>query len=999
MRVSNHNESEEKDEILAGTGLYHPNHRFCAIPVRGDLLFIIPLLSLIIITWLYTLSQNSVHLEALKQFVNWLVKPELTYTPLNLNGLLPAALGTIQIVFTGTVVAKVLLPELEDKFQARLVSLALGFGLTGLTVTLLGYLRLLYFASLLLTLWVLTIFFCVFDFRRKKLNAIGPYLKGCLYLWKPEFRPTKFEWAWMPATIILLIFLAAYYHAVMFPPLEFDSIIYHAPMASILFKEHGLPFITGGGVGIGSSANYPPLFSALGSYYYLWIGFVQDLFLRLITPTMGLLSILATYSLGKEVGGRKLGVVSAYLLSMVPAYLSYSTLATQETTITFFLAMGTLFLVKATSKGEKGNWITSGIFFGFALLVSYQALYFIPALILLLGYHCFRNRDVAFGLNIEKVFVLIFSMVIIGGSPYIRNWVILHNPVYPFFSELFGSEFISPWMHEYTKRSWNYVASYIATGNITPSVFHFVSSIFIYPSFYPLNFLLIFPATLVFLFSKVRVKAVILAFALIPSLAIILNQPSFIRYFWLTMPFVSVIVAWTFLRGFEACKRLQHHLFINPAELFKGILSALLSAMLIFALPVSISGYAYCFIVPFWPKPDQSNGYDYMWYTRHPNVDKQTLFYKAYGTDAHAWEWLNNNMEYGDRVATYETRIYYTMNADYEAIFSLDNMEAQELYQIGDMNRAISFLQDNHVKYFFRRTEEIEEQMELLNQLPIRKFLSSPRLPLVFESGSSKIYKVGPLAIDPVVVDPSLAYIGPNGWSDMGEIEGVVTRSVIPGSTSPRLYVVASDLMKVNIHYLDRGQGSLTINVHDPYSKRWIHNYEVIKKEDAGEWKCHELQVPIDTRRGFVELGLYAEGENFAISKICVDCVEFEGKVTLTSLEKERITNSTTPPSLMVYLPILSGGERLYVSSCSYGKRISIEMFEGYISMNMTTDWWQKHQMVTRSPELPTFGAENPSLSWEAEQGIYTLVIVLWDEYEPDMKIDFSIAIDVDSSF
>jgi len=126
---------------------------------RGDLLFVIPLLSLIIITWLYTLSQNSVHLEALKQFINWLVKPELTYTPLNLNGLLPAALGTIQILFTGAVVAKALLPELEDKFQARLTSLALGFGLTGLTVTLLGYLRLLYFASLLLTLWVLTIFF------------------------------------------------------------------------------------------------------------------------------------------------------------------------------------------------------------------------------------------------------------------------------------------------------------------------------------------------------------------------------------------------------------------------------------------------------------------------------------------------------------------------------------------------------------------------------------------------------------------------------------------------------------------------------------------------------------------------------------------------------------------------------------------------------------------------------------------------------------------------
>lgn len=956
---------------------------------KRALIFILLLLSLIIITWLYTLSQSIVHLEALKQFINWLGNPELTYTPINLNGLLPAALGTIQILFLGTVVTKALLPELEDKFQARLVSLALGFGLTGLMVTLLSYLRLLYFAPLWLILWVLTIFFWVFDFRRKKLRGLGPYLKECLYLWKPGFKLTKFKWTWMPATIILAIFLTAYYHAVMFPPLEFDSIIYHAPMASILFKEHGLPFIAGGGVGIGSSANYPPLFSAIGSYYYLWIGFVQDLFLRIITPTMGLLSILATYTLGKEIGGRKLGIVSAYLFSTVPAYLSYSTLATQETTITFFLAMGILFLVKATSRGEKGNWITSGIFFGFALLTSYQALYFIPALIILLGYHWFRNRDVA--LNTEKVFLMVFSMAIIGGTPYIRNWIILHNPVYPFFNELFGSEFISPWMHEYTKRSWNCVASFIATGNRTPSMFHFASSILVYPSFYPLNFLLIFPATLVFLFGKVRMKPVILAFTFIPSLAIILNQPSFVRYFWLTMPFVSVIVAWMFLQGFEACKRLRYHLFINPAKLFKVILLVLLSAMIIFTLPVSISGYAYSFIVPFWPKLNQSNGYDYMWYTRHPNVNKQSLFYKAYGTDAHAWKWLNNNMEYGDRVATYETRIYYILDADYKAIFSLDNMEAQELYQINGMNKAISFLQHNHVKYFFKRSEEIEEQKELFDPLPLRKFLSSPWLPLVFESGLSKIYKVGPLAIDPIVVNTSLAYIGPKGYSDVKELDGVVTRSVISGSTSPRLYVVASDLMKVNITYLDKGHGSLALNVYDPYNNSWLYDYGKVKKEDSGEWRSYEFLAPI-CERGFVEFGLHAYYENFTISKIEAVPLQLPGKVSIYSLEWE-ITNMTSPPTLMVYLPILGGGEKFTVQTDSYGKNISVEIFEGYIQPREVDKWWERHKMVARAPTLPTFGQEDPVLTWEAKAGIYTLVIALWDEYEPDTKIDFSIAI------
>ena len=87
------------------------------------------------------------------------------------------------------------------------------------------------------------------------------------------------------------------------------------------------------------------------------------------------------------------------------------------------------------------------------------------------------------------------------------------------------------------------------------------------------------------------------------------------------------------------------------------------------------------------------------------------------------------------------------------------------------------------------------------------------------------------------------------------------------------------------------------------------------------------------------------------------------------------------------------------VSSNSHGKNISIEIFEGIIQPDEVTGWWERHRIVSKSPELPSFGMTNPTLSWKAKPGIYTLVIVLWDEYEPDTKIDFSIAIDVDSSF
>ena len=45
------------------------------------------------------------------------------------------------------------------------------------------------------------------------------------------------------------------------------------------------------------SANYPPLFPALGSLLYFQIGSIQDLYLRLLGPTLGALTVLATYRL------------------------------------------------------------------------------------------------------------------------------------------------------------------------------------------------------------------------------------------------------------------------------------------------------------------------------------------------------------------------------------------------------------------------------------------------------------------------------------------------------------------------------------------------------------------------------------------------------------------------------------------------------------------------------------------------------------------------------
>jgi hypothetical protein len=729
------------------------------------------LLLLTIISWIYTFNQTKVYIDTLKQFADWLSKPDFVYTPLNLSGLFLAIVGSIQILLLGIVATRCILPDLKDRLQVTLLTVAMGSGFTGLIVILLSYLKILYFHVALLAIWLLVMCFVYYKFPKKdyKLLYSKDYIyrlyqlifcwlvfyKLVLYQLIYKFRITKFriikfewmskfDWLWIEIILVGTIFIAIYYHAGMFPPLEVDAIIYHAPLASIIFKEHGLPFIAGGGVGIGLSANYPFLFSALGTYYYLWMGSIQDLFLRIITPTMGLLSVVATYCIGKEIDGKRTGMIAAFLFSVVPSFLSYSSLSTQETTIIFFLATCVLFLIKAVDNGINNYWIVSGILFGFALLTSYQALYFIPALVILLVYYCVKSNDTksdnkTISINCKHSLMMIFSMLAIGGAPYIRNLIVVHNPVYPFFNQFFDSEFISPWMYEYTKRSLNYVASYIVTGSDTASNFDFISSTLVYPSFYPLNALLTFPAMLTLLFSNVRMKNVILIFALIPSLLIILNKPSFIRYLWLTIPYSAVMVGWTFSKGFDLCDKLRYDLF---ARFIKLSLSLMIIAMLVFALPMIIGGSAYVFIVPMWSKLDTHE--DYLWYTKNPNMDKQLLLDRYYGDDAYAWNFLNNNMGNNDKVATFETRIYYIKNSNYNAIFSLDNKESERLYNIYDINKTISFMKQNRIKFFFERNNE--EEKEMFNRLPLTKFLGSSYFPIIYEKGGSRIYNIGPLS-------------------------------------------------------------------------------------------------------------------------------------------------------------------------------------------------------------------------------------------------------------
>jgi hypothetical protein len=239
---------------------------------------------------------------------------------------------------------------------------------------------------------------------------------------------------------------------------------------------------------------------------------------------------------------------------------------------------------------------------------------------------------------------------------------------------------------------------------------------------------------------------------------------------------------------------------------------------------------------------------------------------------------------------------------------------------------------------------------------------------------------------------PHLAYFTSSGFRD-DEVDGTTVKTVLQGNSSPRLFVSASNLTKVVIHYLDDGWGKLRANVHNAYDDSWIYEYVVISKTNSYTWKSFEFLVPLDLTKRFVELGLHADGGDFHIKRLDAGPLQVAGYTSLNRLNGE-VTNTTVPSTLRVCLPLLRANETVSVQTASLGMNLSIEVFRGMIQPSETMSWWLNHEMVARSPQLPKLGQVNPSLSWTIDNaGLYTLVIVLWNDCSMGKDIDVKIVI------
>ncbi|MCL5952592.1 MAG: glycosyltransferase family 39 protein [Chloroflexi bacterium] len=806
------------------------------------------------LSWMINLYVHQDWLQPLGQIVDWLSQPEIHYTPIQVAGPLSALVASAEIVVIGTLAAGLILRDESSLALRRIAAAGFGFGFTGLVTIMLGIAGQLYWMAISATTVYLVFVLLILQGMRDRF-AIRPYLvhlEESFLMWRFD-HPRQSKSSWLFLAFVAFLCLSVYYHAVATPIVHWDAQTYHAVMAKIMFYHHGIPVITGPGVGLEMSDSFPPLFSALGAFYDVQVGQIEDMYLRLIPPIVAVLLLFVVYQIGEFLLDRRYGKISVLLLAISPIYLVHAMYAISYLMQAFFVSTSLLFLLYGVKTNRARYWITSGVFLGFDFLTSYQGFFYaVGAAAACLSVVAWAESEKRMR-NLRNAFLLALATILTGSVWYLRNLLLVGNPIYPFAYGVLGGINIEPGILATTIRGVNLDSYHSFFGTYYPSWQEWIGTLLVNRSSFPTLTILTIPGIILALCKGSRSLWWVAAiFTLIPALIVLSGVANiFTRYFIPFLPGIALLTALPIAKAMGWAVR-QGQSELTSRRPVQATLA--IGIALTFIFPTSLvvfGGKNYPAVDWATPAPD------YLVYLRNPGMDKWDAVNSFYGGGARGWRWLDEHLQKGQRVATYDTQIYYIKDADNDYFFYLDGWEARELYKMQDPEQIERYLRANNVSVVF---DVIWWQVwERYNDLPLNRYLGSPKyFPIVFQSwDNTGIYHVGPLDEALTAQSPLAVSLSPDGWSGPESVGNGTVRSVLAHSNAAGLYVETPPSAKwvwVQMVALDIGTGWVAFNLEVPGGT--FYNYASVRLTNTGEWKAFRFQVPVDPNRGFVELGI-----------------------------------------------------------------------------------------------------------------------------------------------
>jgi len=571
-----------------------------------------------------------------------------------------------------------------------LTSFSLSVGLLTLVMFFLGTLNILNLNSIVITL-LLDSFLCLalqVYFAKKKgspsisLNPLHP--KHVLSLLRFADHPISLI---ITVALANLIFMA-FYHAVCFPQIIWDTLTVYAYLGKEIYRQGGIPLFFGSSGSIEWSGNYPILVPMLYAWFNFSLGRVNDLLSRTIFPIFGVATLASTYIFSKKLHGSTAAIFSVYILAVTPIFFTHLAIGYIDVVLSFYFTLALYFLQKAYEESNACYAVLSGILGGFAAWTKYQGLFLAPIILIfgiLIKVNNKSHNERINGLLLKTL----FTFALIASPWYLRNWILLGNPVYPNLSTIFGGRTLDRWLlsqnYEYWIGRW---AVLLGTDRSSYNLLRLPIRLLIEDdSLHSLGqdgsgFLLTcygVPGLLFSIFKRKKKDLLLLSWILTYFLLWLAFLYYFIRYLLPIIPALSMLAGKLLSEISSKIKdsRKFHGIFLVAVTIV-----SLSAAFFIPTEVLAITGPSqtfrnYVFSRPFTPPSTEES-------LRH-----------AMPADVALWEFINEETSPESVFLSFDHRAYFI---DRRIIFA-DSTKVKEIYLVSDLSEAIGFLKSINVTH------------------------------------------------------------------------------------------------------------------------------------------------------------------------------------------------------------------------------------------------------------------------------------------------------------
>lgn len=245
---------------------------------------------------------------------------------------------------------------------------------------------------------------------------------------------------------LALVLLAPLAVAALYPPIEFDALMFHLPLADSIAAQHRIDFF--------SELRYP-VFPALQEILYAAVMlFSDDVSAELLHFACFLLVAMILYCWGSWLSSRRAGAWAALLWLGVPAGLKAAAGAYVDCGLALYVAAAVFCLHRYARSSERAWLLAAAALTAFGAATKYHGLFFLVLLSLGVAVRTLwrrRPRHLA-------AYLLVLAALVLPWYGFIYYHT--GNPIFPFFPGAFG---FSPWAFE-LRYSGEIVSTRVETG-------------------------------------------------------------------------------------------------------------------------------------------------------------------------------------------------------------------------------------------------------------------------------------------------------------------------------------------------------------------------------------------------------------------------------------------------------------------------------------------------------------------------------------------------------